>query len=67
MAAGCGTPIPGPWVGLETCEPPPGGRGPGGRGPGGRGSGGRCSARRTRQCGPSPRAARVRGGINPSS
>ena len=25
MAAGCGTPIRGPWAGLETCEPPPGG------------------------------------------
>ena len=26
--AGCGTPIRGPWAGLETCEPPPGGRSP---------------------------------------
>jgi hypothetical protein len=27
MGAGFGTPISGPWVGLETCEPPPGGGG----------------------------------------
>jgi hypothetical protein len=25
MGAGCGTPIRGPWAGLATCEPPPGG------------------------------------------